>query len=202
MIAQSIRDDQVLIEAMKSYWAILWILSLLSANCLGELAEQSGSCNSNSGGDSSPNVVEKHIDSPSRLTALQHYVDQWTHSNQFHLYPHFMTSMPIDIAETSEKYIIHVDLPGVEKDNIRVVISPSQHEMQISAYKKSFNEEHDRHYKRIERHTGHMTRTLYLPDGASLELLSAEFRHGVLEVTLPKQSPNPAFLARREIEIQ
>lgn len=143
-----------------------------------------------------PNIEEREIESPSSLTDLMHY---FTHSNQFQLYPNFMTSMAVDIAEDPQSYLVHVDLPGVDKGDIKITISPSQHEMQITAYKQSSKEVTDKHhYKRIERHTGHMTRTIYLPDKASLEDMKANFKKGVLEIRLPKVERAPD---RREVPI-
>lgn len=141
--------------------------------------------------------VDSLLHSP--LTELFH---QFAHSTPFHVIPNVMSSMPIDIAEGPESYLVHVDLPGVDKENVKVTVSPSQHEMQISAFKESSKETSGHHYRRIERQSGHMTRTVFLPEKAKMEDLSAEFKQGVLEIRLPKQTATPEHLQRRLIEIK
>eukprot|EP01039_Chlorochromonas_danica_P002644 gene2644-2888_t len=172
---------------------LLFLISLLGG-LLGSSLSSSSICSEEGG---APAVEKQHISSPSPMTDFIHF---FTHTNQFQLYPNFMTSMPVDISEGPDSYLIHVDLPGVEKDDIKLAISPSQHEMQISARKQSNKEISGQFYKRIERYTGHMTRTVYLPDKANLDQLSAEFNHGVLVINLPKITPHPD-LDHKEIPI-
>jgi HSP20 family molecular chaperone IbpA len=55
--------------------------------------------------------------------------------------------------------------------------------------------------KRIERYSGQLTRTLFLPDDALSEQTSASLKNGVLQIILPRVTPN-SQMQRGEIAIQ
>lgn len=57
----------------------------------------------------------------------------------------------------------------------------------ISGERKSEKEEKGKKYHRIERAYGAFTRSFTLPEGASGEKLSADFRDGILKVHIPKE---------------
>jgi HSP20 family protein len=169
---------------------VLMLVAIVSANLITKETE------------TQPTIEKTHIASPSALTELMHY---FNHAKHFALYPNFMTSMPVDISESGQDYLVHVDLPGVQKSDLKIAISPAQHELQISAYKSASNEVVDHRFKRIERYTGHMTRTMYLPDYADLDKISAAFKDGVLEIKLPKVNStciSPDVCERKEIMIE
>ncbi|RYG68873.1 Hsp20/alpha crystallin family protein [archaeon] len=175
----------------------LLALSAVFADVSSSLFGSTGTPDEGAGETSTPAIEKHHIDTPSPLTQLMHY---FNHLDQFQLYPNFMTSMAIDIAEGPESYVMHVDLPGVDKGDVMITIDPEQNEMQISALKQQSKEVIDKRYKRIERSTGQMTRTLFLPDKAGIENMTAKFKQGVLEIMIPKITPTSES-KRREIPI-
>lgn len=126
----------------------------------------------------------------------------WNKFDQFQVYPHFTSSLLMDIKETPTEYQVHVDLPGVEKGDIKITVSPSQQELQISAFKQGQKHEEGHEYKMVERYSGNMTRTLYLPELADVNKLSAKFQGGVLELQIPKLPEESAKAKHRTIEIQ
>lgn len=172
---------------MMLLFAIFFLtLYLAFADVSSSLFGSSGTLDPDSPEASTPAIDKHHIDTPSTLTQFMHY---FNHLDQFQLYPNFMTSMATDIAEGSESYIIHVDLPGVNKGDITITIDPNQNEMQITAVKQQSKQVIDRRYKRIERSTGQLTRTFFLPDKAGIENMTAKFKQGVLEIMIPKVTP-------------
>jgi HSP20 family protein len=91
----------------------------------------------------------------------------------------------VDIAENDKEYAISAELPGVKIEEVKV--SVENRVLSISGERKSEKEEKGKKYHRIERTYGAFTRSFTLPDDASGEKLSADFRDGILKVHLPKE---------------
>jgi HSP20 family protein len=93
-------------------------------------------------------------------------------------------SPPVDIAEDEKEYIVKAELPGINKEDIKVTVEGGV--LSITGERKAEKEEKNKKYHRIERSYGTFTRTFTLPEAASAEKVSAEFKDGVLKVHLPK----------------
>ncbi len=91
---------------------------------------------------------------------------------------------PVDITEDEKGYTINVELPGVKKDDVKVSVEGGV--LSITGERKSEKEEKDKKYHRLERTSGSFTRSFAVPEGASSDKISAEFKDGVLSVRLPK----------------
>ena len=130
------------------------------------------------------------------------FLRPWAMFDQISTFPSFSSSMLMDVKESPEKYEMHVDLPGVEKENIKITISPDQKEMKISAYREGIRHEEGHEYKLLERFVGNMTRTLFLPDHADINKLSAEFKDGVLCIDIPKVPQEKKECTARQIDIK
>ena len=96
----------------------------------------------------------------------------------------FDRSFRLDVIDRDKELIIRGELPGVEKDDIKVTISGDR--LMIEA-EREFEEEdkHDRFY-RHEVGFGKLMRTISLPVEVDAEKVSAELKEGILEVALPK----------------
>jgi HSP20 family protein len=93
-------------------------------------------------------------------------------------------SPPVDIAEDDKEYTIKAELPGMNKEDIKVTAEGGV--LSITGERKVEKEEKHKKYHRIERSYGTFTRSFTLPEGASSDKISAEFKDGVLKVHLPK----------------
>jgi HSP20 family protein len=91
----------------------------------------------------------------------------------------------VDIAEDDKEYTVKAELPGLSKENIKVSVEGGV--LAITGERKVEKEEKDKKYHRIERSYGSFTRSFALPDDASGDKVSAEFKDGVLKVHLPKE---------------
>ncbi len=89
-----------------------------------------------------------------------------------------------DIKETEKEYILEVDLPGVEKDDIE--LSYENNHLTVKANRKEELKEEEEDYIRQERHYGELQRSFYV-DNVKEEDIKAEFKDGVLKVILPKK---------------
>jgi HSP20 family protein len=89
-----------------------------------------------------------------------------------------------DIYETEKDIVIKAELPEVDKKD--VVVSLENNLLSIRGERK-FNEETKRdNYHRVERRYGQFIRTFTLPTYIQAGKIVAEFKDGVLNITLPK----------------
>lgn len=105
----------------------------------------------------------------------------------------------LDIAETEKAYQLAVELPGVDLNDIR--LTTQEDALLIRAERKQINEDNGTRYHRVERRTGHFERVLTLPADADTDNISAEFRNGVLEITVPRRQ-DVESLGGRRVEIK
>lgn len=90
----------------------------------------------------------------------------------------------VDIAEDDKEYLIKVELPEVNKDDVKVTVEGGT--LTISGERKAEKEEKGRKFHRIERYYGRFERSFTIPDDAEPDNVKAEFKDGVLRVHLAK----------------
>jgi HSP20 family protein len=90
----------------------------------------------------------------------------------------------VDVVETAEEFQIKVDLPEVQKENVKVSVDNGT--LRLAGERKQEKEEKGKKYHRIERNYGSFLRTFTLPDNVDEAKVRAEFKDGVLDVRLPK----------------
>lgn len=88
-----------------------------------------------------------------------------------------------DIYETPEAYVVHLDLPGVAKDSIRVRVQ--QGTLEVTAPVRTALPE-DAHVLVREQFAEGYTRTFGLGDGVDPGSIDAQYEHGVLTLKLFK----------------
>jgi HSP20 family protein len=91
----------------------------------------------------------------------------------------------VDIREHEDEVIVVADLPGAEKEDVRVtLLSPGT--LEISAEKKTLKEEKEEGFYVRERMFGSMCRVMPLPHDVTDKGAVSSFKNGVLEVRLKK----------------
>lgn len=90
----------------------------------------------------------------------------------------------VDITETAQAFVIQVELPGIERENVKVNVHDGV--LSITGERKVEKEQEDRKHHRIERLYGSFVRSFSLPDNVDEENIHAEYRDGVLALTLNK----------------
>ncbi|MBR1884047.1 MAG: Hsp20/alpha crystallin family protein [Clostridia bacterium] len=96
-----------------------------------------------------------------------------------------MKVMRTDLKEMEDKYVLHMDLPGYEKENIKLDIENGY--LTISAsMNREVNDSKDEKYIHKERYVGNCSRTFYVGDGVSEEDIKANFKNGTLTIEMPK----------------
>lgn len=90
----------------------------------------------------------------------------------------------IDIAEKKDAFEITAELPGMDEKNIDVQLSGDM--LVIKGEKTEKKEEKKKDYFLSERRFGSFHRSFRLPDGVDVKKIGAQFKNGVLTLTLPK----------------
>lgn len=114
------------------------------------------------------------------------------------------TAPAMNVIESDKDYKVELAAPGMTKDDFTVHLSEDG-ELVISLEKKSENKEGDeknKRYLRREFSYAKFQQTLVLPDDVAKENISANVTDGVLNITLPKRTPEEKAKVNRVIEIQ
>lgn len=103
----------------------------------------------------------------------------------------------IEVSERNGQLKVHAELPGLKPEDVKVEVTDDA--LVIEGERKYEYEDNKAGVYRSERRYGKFYREIPLPEGANTEQAKAQFRDGVLEVTLPipEQKSN-----RRSIPIQ
>ena len=112
-----------------------------------------------------------------RLELLSgHHADSW--------------APPIDVYETSERYVIAAELPGLTREQIELAMEDSR--LTIRGERVEARPAGEAHYQQVERGQGAFARTFEFADKIDVERVTADLTDGVLTVSLPKMPPPPA----------
>jgi len=91
----------------------------------------------------------------------------------------------VDILETDNELVVKADLPDVDMKDIQVEIENGT--LTLKGERKFEKEEKETGYHRIERSYGSFARYFSLPDTVESDKVKADYKNGVLTVTLPKK---------------
>ncbi len=100
-----------------------------------------------------------------------------------------MPSMKTDIREKDGMYLMDVDLPGFDKNDIKAELNNGY--LTISASRDSSNEESNEEsgYVYRERSSGQCRRSFFVGDSIREEDIKAAYNNGILSLTFPKEAP-------------
>jgi HSP20 family protein len=90
----------------------------------------------------------------------------------------------VDISEHAEAYEVKVELPGVNKNDVKITVHNDV--LTISGVKKQEGVKIGKNFHRVERSYGSFQRSFTLPSSVKGEKIEAVYNDGVLTVTLPK----------------
>jgi HSP20 family protein len=90
----------------------------------------------------------------------------------------------VDVMETDDEFQIRAELPGVEKKDVKLSVENGV--LLISGHREQEKEEKGKRYHKIERAYGNFARSFTVPEAVDAEKVTAEFKHGLLTVRLPK----------------
>jgi len=108
----------------------------------------------------------------------------------------FPISPRADIEESDREYLVSVELPGIDKKDIKLQLENNR--LVIKGEKKQEKEKREANYISCERSYGSFQRIFDLPSGVKTNEVDAEFKDGILSVKLPKTEESK----RKEIPIK
>jgi HSP20 family protein len=95
--------------------------------------------------------------------------------------------MKIEVKEGDKAYTVRAEIPGVKKEDIQIDVTGGQ--VSISAeVKKEKEEKQGERVLHSERYYGMLSRSFTLPADVDSQTAKAEYKDGVLELTLPKKA--------------
>jgi HSP20 family protein len=93
---------------------------------------------------------------------------------------------PVDIFEDQERYLVTMEIPGMEPDAIHLDVEDNQ--LSVRGTRGMEHEDRRESYHRIERSYGTFARTFSLPNTVATESIDAEYKHGLLRISIPKRA--------------
>ena len=109
-----------------------------------------------------------------------------------------MTLPAVDVTEDDKAYTITAELAGMTEKNVDVTVTGDL--VVLKGEKQQEREEKGKNRYLAERSYGSFQRSFYLPDGVARDKIAAEFKDGVLTVTLPKTAEAQA--QQKKIEVK
>ncbi len=101
----------------------------------------------------------------------------------------------VDIFEDKDKLVLEAELPGMTRDDFDLTVENNV--ITLSGERKFEKRTDGENYHRVERSYGNFSRSFTLPQTVNTENVKAEFRDGILHVSLPKREETKA----RKIEV-
>lgn len=93
----------------------------------------------------------------------------------------------LDLSETEAAVEVKLDVPGFKPEDIDIQVRGNL--LTISGKKEDEKEEKGREYHRVERHQGTFARSVTLPCDVVSAKAKADYKSGVLTLTMPKTEP-------------
>jgi len=101
----------------------------------------------------------------------------------------------MDVADLGKKYEMRLEMPGIPKENINIEVSPTS--IEISAKHETEEDEKNKNWLRRERSSTSFYLSVEFPDKIKTDIVEAEFKDGILNLTLSKAEPKPEIKATK-----
>ena len=95
--------------------------------------------------------------------------------------------MSTDIQDKDGAYEITMNIPGAKKEDVQAELKDGYLTIHASVNAKRDDKDEKGHYIRRERYSGMCSRCFYVGDAVTEDDIKAEFRHGILKMTIPKK---------------
>ena len=90
-----------------------------------------------------------------------------------------------DIAEDEKGYYLNLTIPGVNKEEVKIELNDKV--LSVSGEKKLQGEENGKKFHTVESYFGTFKRSFKLPEDANTSAIEAEYKDGILTITVLKQ---------------
>ena len=109
--------------------------------------------------------------------------------------------MKTDIKEKTDKYLIGIELPGYQKEDIKIDVEDGY--LTVHAEINSENEEKEEgKFVRRERYVGSCSRSFYVGNEVKSEDIKASFKNGILKIEVPRKEYKKELPEKKYIQIE
>ncbi len=109
--------------------------------------------------------------------------------------------MRTDIKEKDDKYLIDVELPGYQKENIKLDVEDGY--LTVHAEMDTKHEEKEEgKFVRKERYVGSASRSFYVGEDIQSDDIKASFKNGMLQIEVPKKEEKKELPEKKYIQIE
>ena len=92
---------------------------------------------------------------------------------------------PVDIYENGDNLVLKAELPGINPDDVEIRVEDNT--LYLKGERKFEKEVKEQNYHRVERSYGTFTRSFSLPNSVDADKVTANFKDGILTLTMPKK---------------
>lgn len=112
-------------------------------------------------------------------------------------------SLAVDVKDEGNRYVIHADVPGMKREEVKISLSPDHKVLTISGERKHEERtEGEGGVIRLERSMGSFSRSFGIPDHVDAHNIKAKMQNGVLEMSLPKTEKDEPETKTINIEVE
>ena len=90
----------------------------------------------------------------------------------------------LDISERKDAYLVTVELPGVEPDDLQITLEDGL--LTVQGERHFAHDSSEQHFHRVERRYGTFRRSITLPAHVMADGIEASVDNGVLQILVPK----------------
>jgi len=101
-------------------------------------------------------------------------------------------SIPIDVYQEGDNFVVCASMPGVNPDNIKVSIEDNVLTIRAHTAPQYEHGDGERNFPMRERRTGSFYRAIRLPDSVDTDKAHPGYEHGVLTIIIPKAESKKA----------
>ena len=102
-----------------------------------------------------------------------------------------------DIYETDESFVLAIELPGLDRDEIDVRIDGD--ELVVDGHRRAEHGARGEHHHRVEREFGAFSRRFRLPSSVDRDCIEATYANGLLRVSIRNVATEPAGPVKIEV---
>lgn len=110
--------------------------------------------------------------------------------------------MNTDIKDTDQGYELTMNMPGVQKEDVKAELKDGYLTIQASTNQSKDEKDNDGKYIRRERCSGTFSRSFYVGEGVKQEDIKAKFENGTLKLLVPKVDEKPEVEEKKYISIE
>jgi HSP20 family protein len=92
---------------------------------------------------------------------------------------------PVDIFETADNIVLKAELPGIDPNDVEIRVEDNT--LYLKGERKFEREVKEENYHRVERSYGAFARSFSLPNSIAAEKVVADYKDGLLTLTMPKR---------------